>query len=664
VPDLKSDVVGRINRLALRPSERNALLPLMEAVSNSVHSITDLLDEKASSDGRVVVSIHRQHDDPQGRIVGFDVTDNGLGFTDENYKSFCTPDSRHKENRGGKGVGRLAWLKVFDRIEVDSTYNEGGTWQRRSFDFRLSEADQIVEKSAGPTAEKKHSTVIRFRGFRPSFENRCPVKRSVIESRIAAHFIPLFVAGNAPRVIVEDDGNTELEALFTESIAHQETATVTIGDGEDAFPLTVWSLKCDKRMRFEPPAFNFAFIAGDSRSVIDYALDEQLGLKALDDEHVYIACASSPYLDQKVNSERTAFTLDSKEIDEIKRGIAGAARHYLRPYIRDAIAKKVQTSRDVITENPQFLYLADELDTFAEGLQPNSFGKEDIFLEMSRARFRRQKKFTALEKEIKGESKSKSNDAIKGSIVEKVDDYKKYIADEKRGALAEYVTKRKAVLDIFENLLEYTESERESYSKEDALHQLFCPMRIDSKGLTIDDHNLWLLDDRLAFFSYFASDQPLSTYTTTDSDDRPDLAFFYESCVAWRERENTDTIVIVEFKRPMREDYSKGKDPVQQVLSYVERLQNPNGETDIRGRALFGIGPNTSFHCYIVADITPQLREKMIGRFAKTPDGQGYFGYTTNPSAFVEIVPFGKVMQDARLRNSIFFQKLGITNTG
>lgn len=134
--------------------------------------------------------------------------------------------------------------------------------------------------------------------------------------------------------------------------------------------------------------------------------------------------------------------------------------------------------------------------------------------------------------------------------------------------------------------------------------------------------------------------------------------------MAWREREDTDTVVIVEFKRPMREEYNKGKDPVQQVLSYVKRLKETSGEVDIRGRAIRGIRPSTSFHCYVVADITPQLEERIIGRFEKTPDGEGYFGYTTNPAAFVEIVPFGKVMQDARLRNAIFFQKLGITNTG
>ena len=655
--NLESDIIGRVNRLALRPTEKNVLLPLMEAISNSVHSITDLYNAKAQTTGRIFVRIIRQGSDPAGRVIGFDVEDNGIGFTDENYRSFKTPDSRWKEARGGKGVGRLAWLKVFDRISVDSTYQGKTGWEHRAFDFRLSEQDQIVERAIS-AVEAAHRTIISFRALKTPYENRCPVRAGIIENRIAAHFVPLFVAGNAPHVTVEDDGVTEIETLFSESVVDQDTSEVMIGQGDDAFPLTVWSLKCDKRMRFDPPSFNFAFIAGDSRSVIDYTIDEQLGLKALDGEHVYIACASSPYLDQKVNSERTAFTLDPSEVDEIKRGIAQAARNYLHPYIQEALTRKLETSKQLIGENPQFLYLSDELENFAEALQPNAYGKEDIFLEMSRARFRRQKRFSAVEKSIK------TGELLKGPLTEKVEEYTGYIADEKRGALAEYVTRRKAVLDLFEALLEFQDSEKETYSREDAIHQLFCPMRIDSKGLSIDDHNLWLLDDRLAFFNYFASDQLISSYTVSDSEERPDLAFFYNSCVAWREREGTDTVVIVEFKRPMRGDYSNGRDPVQQVLSYVERLQTTNGETDIRGRALHGIGPSTSFHCYIVADITPQLREKMIGRFAKTPDGQGYFGYTTNPNAFVEIVPFGKVMNDARLRNSIFFQKLGITNTG
>lgn len=653
--DLESDIVGRVNRLALRPSEKTALLPLMEAISNSVYAITDLYDDKAAARGRITVSIHRDDD---RRVTGFDVTDNGIGFTDENYKSFKTPDSRLKEARGGKGVGRLAWLKVFNHIGIDSTYSNGVEWKRRRFDFRFTDRNQIEEHETEPE-HQTHRTVVSFKGFAPLFDGRAPVAPGIIQNRVAAHFIPLFVAGNAPKVTVEDeDGLTELETVFSESIVEQATETIPVGEGEEAFELTVWSLKCSRRMRFNPPAFNYAFIAGDSRSVIDYPIDEQLGLKTLDGEYVYVCCASSPYLDQKVNSERTAFTLDPGEIEEVKRGIGSAARRFLRSYIDQAIAKKVETSRDLIAENPQFLYMADELDAFAEGLQPNAFAKEDIFLEMSRNRFRRQKRFSGLGQSIK------TGELLKGPLTAKVEEYTHYIADEKRGALAEYITKRKAVLDVFKTLLEYKDPEEETYNREDALHQLFCPMRIDSKGLTIEDHNLWLLDDRLSFFNFFASDKLLSQFTTLPDDERPDLAFFYNACVAWREREETDTIVLVEFKRPMREDYSKGKDPVQQVLSYVKRLKATSGETDIRGRAITGIRPSTSFHCYVVADITPQLEETIIGRFEKTPDSQGYFGYTTNPSAFVEIVPFGKVMRDARLRNAIFFQKLGITNVG
>ena len=75
---------------------------------------------------------------------------------------------------------------------------------------------------------------------------------------------------------------------------------------------------------------------------------------------------------------------------------------------------------------------------------------------MSRSRFRRQKKFSALEKSIK------TGDLLTGPLTEKVAEYTTYIADEKKGALAEYVTRRKAVLDLFENLLEYTDQEKET----------------------------------------------------------------------------------------------------------------------------------------------------------------------------------------------------------
>ena len=616
MPDLRSDIVGRVNRLALRPTDKNALLPLMEAISNSVHAITDLYANDARLKGRIDVRVLRDGPDEDSKVIGFEVEDNGVGFTDANYESFERPDhvSCHRE------AARVWADSLGSRCSTRSRWTvptgSEAEWNRRSFDS-LSDKEQIVLREPKGENPCTHRTTIRFENFRSPYEGRCPTKRESIEARIAAHFVPLFVAGNAPKVVVEDQGITDIEALFADSIKEQKTEEVVIGDADFPIKLNVWSLKCDKRMRFEPPSYHFAFIAGDSRSVIDYSLDEQLGLKLLDDEYVHVGCASGEYLDQNVNSERTAFTLEVKEVEEIKRVVARCAREFLAEYVEKVLEAKVNTAREIISENPQFLYMIDNLRTFAESLQPNAVRKEDIFLEMSLHRFRRQKRFTVVAKSIE------AKELIDSAISEKVQEYKDYVTNEQKGALAEYVSKRKAVLDLFEKLLEYKDAEEESYNKEDAVHSLFCPMRINSGNLEVEDHNLWLLDDRLAFFNYFASDLELNKYTSSGSAERPDLAFFYDACFAWRETENTDTVVIVEFKKPMRTDYGQTKDPVQQVLGYVERLKTQSGVPDSKGRAIRGIGPSTAFHCYIVADITPQFKERIIGRFEKTPTEKG-----------------------------------------
>lgn len=658
MPDLQSDIIGRVNRLPIRPNEKGALLPLMEAISNSVFAITERFGEDSMRQGKIVVRVIRKMDVDDQPVIGFDIEDNGVGFTKSNYIAFLTPDSRHKEAKGGKGVGRLAWLKVFREISVESTFIENDAVSRREFKFKLQEKNQVEEVPTGVGAEKEIRTVVRFRDFDSRFSGKCPSKTTTLANRIVSHFVPLFVAGNAPKIIIDDIEQVDIEANFADSIVDQQTDKISIQIDDEPIELNLWHLKCKRGVKFDNNGNNFAFITGNNRSVVDYCIDEQLGLKLLEGEFVYIGCVFGPYLDQHVNAERTAFTLDADEITEIKRSVSRQAKEFLKAYIEESIAQKVRTTREVISENPQFMYVVPEIKEFAQKLQPNSYKKEDIFIELSRDRFRRHKKIDALEKEIAG------NPVIDEALNEKIQQYQSFIRDEKKGALAEYVIRRKAVLDIMEKLLEYKDQEKETYQREDALHQLICPMKIDSNRLAIDDHNLWLIDDRLAFFNYFSSDIQLNKYSDVDSEERPDLAFFYDSCVAWRDTENADTVVIIEFKKPMREDYSKGKDPIQQVLGYVKRLKEESSVPDITGKPIRGINGSTAFHCYIIADITSQLEEKIIGRLQRTPDGFGYFGYQTNPTAFVEIIPYSKVLNDARLRNTIFFQKLGITNSG
>ncbi len=188
-------------------------------------------------------------------------------------------------------------------------------------------------------------------------------------------------------------------------------------------------------------------------------------------------------------------------------------------------------------------------------------------------------------------------------------------------------------------------------------------MRTDAASLEIGDHNLWLIDDRLAFFAHFSSDRSFKSYTDNTSLDRADVAFFYDTCFAWREQEAANNVVLVEFKRPSRDDYDGEDNPLKQIMGYIKKFKSSTSLRDTKGRQLSPKLKGATFHCYIVADLTDSLREVIEGyRFHETPDGQGLVGYLNNPDAIVEIISYPKLLADAKMRNSIFFQKLGISN--
>src|SRR5262249_16830140 len=105
---------------------KNWLMAVAEAVTNSLDSLS------SSQRGKIVISIERENSllegEEQKRITAIKVVDTGVGFTDQNFQSFCTPDSQHKRHIGGKGLGRLMCLQAFESVEVESYYFEEGEW--------------------------------------------------------------------------------------------------------------------------------------------------------------------------------------------------------------------------------------------------------------------------------------------------------------------------------------------------------------------------------------------------------------------------------------------------------------------------------------------------------------------------------------------------------
>jgi hypothetical protein len=93
----------------------------------------------------------------------------------------------------------------------------------------------------------------------------------MVALRLLSHFVPLFIAGNAPKVVIDDGDSIDIEALFADSIAQERTTELDLEIDGEPVAITLWSLKCKKTVRFGGTGYNFAFLTGNNRSVIDYA---------------------------------------------------------------------------------------------------------------------------------------------------------------------------------------------------------------------------------------------------------------------------------------------------------------------------------------------------------------------------------------------------------
>jgi len=231
---MQTNLLGRLRNTSLPLT--GGLLPLFEAVVNSIHGIEELGDSNES--GEIFVEIVRKTkqaqldlDDFKKRpgpealedIIGFKVTDNGVGFNDENMESFETLDTDHKVTMGGRGVGRLLWLKAFKCVQVESVFGDLSEPMLRRFTFEAAAGVSNKSTSEMAPGASRHTTVhldefnVRYR------ENSRKTLQAIAES-ILEHCLWYFVRpGGAPRITVADEGETvSLDDLYEEKILVSE----------------------------------------------------------------------------------------------------------------------------------------------------------------------------------------------------------------------------------------------------------------------------------------------------------------------------------------------------------------------------------------------------------------------------------------------------------
>ncbi|MCO4237995.1 ATP-binding protein [Pseudarthrobacter sp. MDT3-28] len=224
---LTTSLAGRVRNTSLPKS--HALLPLLEAVVNSIQAI-DARPGDEVEPSRISVRVHRDAQAefdfgpagpgraPMKPIVGFTVEDNGVGFTPENMTSFETLDSDYKSGIGCRGVGRLLWLKAFDRVSIRSAYRDkDGKLQGRQFKFSI---EREVEHDGDPDGLIRTGAVVSLDGFRKAFQQTAPKGVDAIAREVFEHCIWYFLRpGGAPEMTVaDDDESVSLTDLMDEFV--------------------------------------------------------------------------------------------------------------------------------------------------------------------------------------------------------------------------------------------------------------------------------------------------------------------------------------------------------------------------------------------------------------------------------------------------------------
>ena len=366
------------------------------------------------------------------------------------------------------------------------------------------------------------------------------------------------------------------------------------------------------------------------------------------------------YLDQKVNPSRTDFYFDAKKsglyYDQVitQDDIIDVCSEYIKLYLHQDLQivqqeKEAHTIRFVSNKKPHYRFLLAHRPQFLEKVPA---GLDDVALELELHKEEQRWENELLKQTLDIDQMVKQDSVLPDDFQAIFEEYCQQLSGINQASLSEYVTRRKSVLTLLERGMNRKEDGK--FNKEKYLHELIYPMRESSDGIAYEQHNLWLIDERLSYCSYISSDIPFD-----DQKKRPDILILDHPVALSETKENGifNTIILFELKRPMRDDYSEKENPIDQLYGYIKKIKSGKA-VDKDGRTI-KIVETTKFYAYAICDITSSLEDILVSRdFKKMPDSLGQYLYHAGYNAYIEVIPFDKLLGDAIKRNQILFDKL------
>lgn len=560
-----------------------------------------------------------------------------------------------------KGVGRFTWLKFFESATVTSVYQDQKKNHKRDFEFNLNG----VEDGTPSEVTSHQGTTITLSPLRIEFEKKTKKTHEEVSIAILEHFIAFYVTKAIPEITIKDGAaSIKLDDFFDQSIG-KSTHSTKFKIGNTEFKTT--SIKT-----YLGHSKNSLFLCGNKR-VADKAslgsIDKVFSKRFYDQDlksYAYDIFVESEFLDEHVNDDRDGFRFPESSISNsspitrdliLREGVSVALEEMKEEIKKIRAGNKKTVENFVYGSAPQYRYLLKEHEEQISKIHET----DPIAIDQSLRRIQFEEEVET-KNTIAALMKSAENvsENVKEEWQEKSKEILSKLTETGKANLAGYIVQRKMILELLKKRLELDGA---NFVKEEAIHELIFPMRSTSDEVSYEDQNLWIIDERLSYHYYLASDKALSQTppAKTSSRKEPDIIVFNRP-IALNDRAETErpeSIVILEFKRPGESPVNGEKNPVDQILEYVELISEGKAENR-KGRKIEAPS-GVYFFGYVICEIDAQLK-KVLSRktMRETPDERGMFGYFPDHKTYIEVISYDKMLDDALKRNRILFEKLQI----
>lgn len=616
-----------IENYVRRLRDINFMQPLYEAIVNS-------LDAKATN---VVISIKDTivKDENKNDIKvmdGFEIIDDGEGFTEKNVDSFFEMLSEKKEE-GKLGSGRFIWLKVFDKIIIESKLPNKTikiNFCKRFKDITYDEIEEI---------NSKKETKIVFSNVNTSYQDKRPINNVAwIKNKIEENILPkllLLKKSNKKFYITID----KLAAIDQENLPILQ---------EEEFEVKSNSFR--KKEKFK---LFYKIKRKDDNKQLNYyvahgrlvkSFTSELKINKLPDKASSIMLLCSGYLDKHINDDRNNFTIDMNNesadspisLANINEELKVKMQNVLLKQLPEIKQKNDKTIEEAIDEEP---YLASYIKKNGAIIS----SKQDL-IRNSKKEY--EKDLENNKKDFKKILKDKKIDTTEYDRI--IEEFKDFQLRE----LGRYIAYRQQIIEKLKQLNDDNEKIEELF------HKLFMDLSTDFNNQDNKEYhykqNMWLLDDKFMSFSYIASNKTFNQISNIlnktkiskkdKGSDRPDLFLSFSDDET---TENVDCLVI-EIKGIGTSDDEKNKS-ITELANNVKtiRKQFPN----IR-----------NIYSYIITNIDETFLETINAQdfkpFLTKNESEFYYKYYENNNNHAYVISSNVIAENAHFRNKVFLDLL------